>query len=94
VSQNVRANCSDPSALSGKGNESTHSLFMSRVGINLAGTSQQGRSNAPTEHEDILDRTAEVASAIACQPAEIASVIAFHASDHARGANAPVHSGV
>jgi hypothetical protein len=36
------------------------------VGINLAGTSQQGKSNASTEHEDILDRTAEVASAIAC----------------------------
>jgi len=66
VSENVRANSSDPSALTGKGNEFAHSRFMSSVGINLAGTSQQGRSNAPTEHEDILDRTAEVASAIAC----------------------------
>jgi hypothetical protein len=66
VSENVRANSSDPLALTGKGNELTHSPLCSRVGINLTGTSQQGRSNAPAEHEDILDRTAEVTSAIAC----------------------------
>jgi hypothetical protein len=66
VSENVRANSSDPLALTGKGNELRIRPLCSRAGINLAGTSQRGRSNAPTEHEDILDRTAEVASAVAC----------------------------